>query len=94
MSHEPKHSTTPTDVNSDRTPITQRKVERVDPSTWETAPVGELYDQLSVLQSRFFSMQEMKKFEIAQQVNGYIAQLRQIIKRRETKQQRRFNVQD
>lgn len=85
MNDEPKLSKTPISVDSNTTPITQRKIPEVDPSNWSTLPLGELYEHLTVLQNRYFMMAEMKKFDTADQILGYVNLLSNIIKQREHK---------
>lgn len=83
MNQEPKASDTPIDVNSDITPITQTRVEAVDASTWDTASVASLYNDLTTLQSRYYALLQMNKFEMANGLYAHIQYLKAIISNRE-----------
>lgn len=84
IKNKPKKHHDPIDVSiSDITPTTHKHIEAITPSSWDSVPVGELYDQLSTLQNRYFAMLEMGKPEIANQINIAVVHLRTVINARE-----------
>lgn len=79
----------PIDINSNITPITKQEIQLVDQSQWEKMPVHELYDQLIILQQRYFAMLDMGKGQIADQIQSGIKHLESLIAYKQTETMRR-----
>ena len=62
------------------TPITRKKIHNVDARNWSEMTLTELYDQLSVLESRRIQLYEIGQSPMAQQLEKGIAALQQVIK--------------
>lgn len=69
----------PIEIDASITPITKREVQVVDQSLWPTMQVHDLYDQLIILQQRYFAMLDMGKGQIADQLQFGIKQLEALI---------------
>lgn len=83
------NNNTPIDVNSDTTPITKQPVEQILSDQWNTMNVSELYDQLRILQNRYYAALDMRKGNISLQLERGIDHLRSLIAIKQEEAQRR-----
>lgn len=67
-------------VNSDQTPITRQKIDRVSIEDWADAPVSELQAQLATLSKRALIAADIGNTPLMLQLNKGITQLKAIIK--------------
>jgi hypothetical protein len=67
------------DVNGDVTPISNEPVAQVEASDWHIMPIQQLEEQLFTLTNRQYAVQQMKRPDIARQMNDGIEYLRQLI---------------
>lgn len=79
------------DVNSNLTPITKQTVPEVTGLDWNKMSIPELYDQLSILQTRYYYMLQQGKSHIADQIHAGIVQLETLITIRQTEEMQRGN---
>lgn len=66
-------------VDDDINPYTGERVPVLDSTVWGTASASDLYKQLSVLESRFYTAQTLGKVDIQNQIRQAIAQLKSCI---------------
>jgi len=77
------------DVNSNKTPITQQPIEEVNGGqVWLESSISDLYDQLRILQNRYYIALDLGKTEMALQIERGIMQIQAII---QVKQEDAYN---
>lgn len=78
---EPKHISTPTSVTdkSNKTPITQQDIPKVEATEWKDDSLTQLYEQLTTLENRRMVVAQMGKFDMVRQIEAGIAHLRTVI---------------
>lgn len=71
----------PVDISSDSTitPTERKPIEKVDACSWQEVSLTQLHDQLTTLQSRYYSALDMHKYEMAEAILKGIEQLKQRI---------------
>lgn len=67
------------DVNSDITPITKQPIEQVKSSDWNDMSVADLYEQLRIMQNRYFYALGMGKGSMADQIQRGINHIQALI---------------
>ena len=67
------------DSNSDITPITRKKIEKIDSSKWGDMSLDQLHQQLTVLEQRMLFAQQYSHLDVITQINLGINQLRALI---------------
>jgi hypothetical protein len=72
------------DVNSNVTPISNEPVAQVESFDWHNMSIQQLNDQLYTLTNRQYLVQQMKRPDIARQMNEGIEYLRQLIAYKES----------
>lgn len=66
--------------DEDVTPITRKKIQKVNASEWSSASVSKLYEHLSVLRSRLAYAQQIGHAEMAKQIQNGITRLEETIR--------------
>lgn len=70
------------DINGDITPFSREPVPQINSDVWGTASLTDLWEQMSVLNSRYIAVAQMGKTEYMLPIKRAMAELEQIIKMR------------
>jgi hypothetical protein len=79
MSNDKKQTGAVSITDGDVTPISRTPIDRISSEDWSSLSISELYTHLSILENRYYMIQEMNKPDIAKQIASAINQLRTLI---------------
>lgn len=77
------------DVNSNFTPTTHEPIPTMEGDMWGKMTVSELYDQLLILQKRYYIALDMGKGDMAEQIQRGLYELEQRIRTKQFDAQQR-----
>jgi hypothetical protein len=69
--------------DAELTPITKKKIPKVDASRWDDMTPSELYDQLFILEQRIMYCKQYGHMDAAKQIERGVVALRQLIEQRD-----------